>query len=86
MTTNIWTNSGIRRHLGERGFIEEQDTHIFSGDLTISYWTRLDETVALEEYTNGDPPVLSFNDKEINPAEIGFININIQNQALGESH
>lgn len=80
MSETTWTNSTIRKRLGEAGFLESRDKRVaFVPGVTFSTWTRGTTTVELTE-KESDPPVLfDAYGRELDPNELGVRNINIQN-------
>lgn len=77
-----WTNGVLRKHLGERGFNEVRTEADKDG--TVSTWQRHAERLIMVEYKSGDEPVLYYNGIAIDPKQIGWMNVNTQEQAYRE--
>ena len=74
-----YTNQSIRKLLGERGFI--QDPTVANHErYTVSFWARGTLRIRLVEYNDGSP-IITLKDslEEVNPEDLGYRNLNIQN-------
>lgn len=73
------TNASIRKHLGERGYIEEKaQTTQIAKDLTVSFWRREDVVLELREFPNYGPTLYN-GFYAVDPDDIGVRNVNTAN-------
>lgn len=78
MSESTWTNSTIRKRLGECGFIQVRDLDDKFGDNLISYWRRGKDVLQLVENEFIAPSLTDHYGNQIDPNELGVRNENTQ--------
>lgn len=76
-----WTNNTLRAHLGERGFLQHEDTTKHDDRFYTSF-VRGDDELVLVEFVNDAEPQVFHNGKLVEVGEIGFRNEQIQHKPL----
>jgi hypothetical protein len=78
-----WTNSTLRAHLGERGFLQEGKTHQNFDKMTYeTQFVRGDDRLILVEFENKQEPQMYQNGNRVYVEEIGYRNEQIQHNKL----
>jgi hypothetical protein len=78
MSESTWTNSTIRKRLGECGFIQVKDRDELIGQEMRSYWQRGSVMLLLYEHPSTAPALFDHYGNEIKPEELGVRNENTQ--------
>lgn len=76
-----WTNTTLRAHLGERGFLQHEDTMKYE-DRFYTNFIRGDDELVLVEFVNDAEPQVFQGGKLVEVGEIGFRNEQIQHKPL----
>ena len=78
MSESTWTNSTIRKRLGECGFIQVKDRDDYYGSVAHTYWQRGSIMLQLAELPNTAPQLFDHYGNEISPENLGVRNDNTQ--------
>lgn len=80
----MWTNSTLRKHLGERGFFQEGPPIYVSATHQQTRWHRDGEEIIMFESLTGEfEPWIEFNHNRVDPNVIGWRNVNTQTGNTG---
>jgi hypothetical protein len=79
-----WTNSTLRAHLGERGFLQEGKTREWSFNRATyeTEFVRGNDRLLLVEFEDGQEPQVYQHGKRVYVEEIGWRNEQIQHDKL----
>ena len=78
MSESTWTNSTIRKRLGECGFIQVKDRDELTENVMHSYWQRGPIMIMLVEDALVEPQLYDHYGNEIEVEELGVRNENTQ--------
>ena len=76
-----WTNATLRAHLGERGFLQHEDT-VKMEDRFYTNFSRGDDELVLVEFVDESEPVVFQDGQPVDATNIGYRNEQIQHKPL----